>query len=188
MFERFTSSARGAVIQARDEAVRACHERVGTEHLVIALADDTGIAGEVLRDAGVTANALRRALAETSTTPDVDLDADALRSLGIDLDDVRRSVEETFGVGALDVPAGAVGPPRGRQRAGHVPFSPDAKKTLERAVRQALTLGQNRLGSEHVLLGVLDVDDGLGARLLAALGVDLGQLRATVIERSRRSA
>jgi hypothetical protein len=92
MFERFTSSARGAVIQARDEAVRACHERVGTEHLVIALADDTGIAGEVLRDAGVTANALRRALAETSTTPDVDLDADALRSLGIDLDDVRRSM------------------------------------------------------------------------------------------------
>jgi hypothetical protein len=35
---------------------------------------------------------------------------------------------------------------------------------------------------------VLDVDDGLGAQLLAALGVDLGQLRATVIERSRRSA
>jgi hypothetical protein len=56
------------------------------------------------------------------------------------------------------------------------------------AVRQALTLGQNRLGSEHVLLGVLDVDDGPGAQLLSALDVDLGQLRATVIERSRRSA
>jgi ATP-dependent Clp protease ATP-binding subunit ClpA len=188
MFERFTSSARGTVIRARDEAVQAGHDRVGTEHLVIALADDTGIAGEVLRDAGVTANALRWALNESSTTPDVDLDADALRSLGIDLDDVRRSVEETFGTGALDVPAGAAGRARGRQRGGHVPFSPDAKKTFERAVRQALTLGQNRLGSEHVLLGVLDVDDGPGAQLLSALDVDLGQLRATVIERSRRSA
>jgi ATP-dependent Clp protease ATP-binding subunit ClpA len=187
MFERFTSSARGTVIQARDEAVQAGADRVGTEHLVIALADDTGIAGEVLRDAGVTANALRWALNETSTSPDVDLDADALRTLGIDLDDVRRSVEDTFGAGALDVPVGAAGRTRGRQR-GHVPFSPDAKKTLERAVRQTLTLGQNRLGSEHVLLGVLDVDDGLGIQLLTALDVDLGQLRATVIERSRRSA
>ena len=179
MFERFTSSARGTVIRARDEAVDAGDDRVGTEHVVIALANDTGIAGEVLRDAGVTANALRWARNEKSAAPDVDLDADALRSLGIDLDDVRRSV---------DVPAGAAGGARGRQRGGHVPFSPDAKKTLERAVREALTLGQNRLGSEHVLLGVLDVDDGPGAQLLRALDVDLDQLRATVIERSRRSA
>jgi len=188
MFERFTSSARGTVVRARDEAVQAGHDRVGTQHVVIALADDTGTAGEVLRDAGVTANALRWALRETSSTPDVDLDADALRTLGIDLDDVRRSVEETFGAGALDIPARAGDRARGRQRAGHVPFSPDAKKGLERAVRQALTLGQNRLGSEHVLLGVLDVEDGLGAQLLTTLDVDLGRLRAAAIERSRRSA
>jgi ATP-dependent Clp protease ATP-binding subunit ClpA len=183
MFERFTSSARGTVVRAWNEAVQAGHDRVGTEHVVIALAEDTGIAGEVLRDAGVTANALRSALRETSSTPDVELDADALRTLGIDLDNVRRSVEETFGAGALDIAARAGDRARGRQRGGHVPFSPDAKKGLERAVRQALTLGQNRLASEHLLLGVLDVEDGLGAQLLTTLDVDLGRLRAAAIER-----
>ena len=145
MFERFTSSARGTVVRARDEAVQAGHDRVGTEHVVIALADDTGTAGEVLRDAGVTANALRWALRETSSTPDVDLDADALRTLGIDLDDVRRSVEETFGAGALDIPARAGDRARGRQRAGHVPFSPDAKKGLEMATKVSLIEARDRM-------------------------------------------
>ena len=114
------------------------------------------------------------------------LDADALRSIGIDLDDVRRRVEETFGAGALDDVPERTGRRRGRNR--HIPFTGRAKKSLERGLRQAITLGDTRIGSEHLLLGVLDEGSGLGVRMLRDQGVDLAQLRATTLERSRRSA
>lgn len=187
MFERFTASARGTVVRAQQEAQDAGDGHVGTEHVVIALAQDEGIAGEVLRGAGVTAQDLRR----TRVEGDVDdsggrLDADALRSLGIDLDDVRRSVEETFGEGALD--AALSRPSQRRWLGNHIPFSARAKKSLERGLRQAIMLGDTRIGSEHLLLGVLDEGTGAGVRLLRDRGVDLAQLRATAVERSRRSA
>ena len=184
MFERFTASARGTVVRAQQEAVDAGSEYIGTEHVAIALAQDDGIAGEVLREAGVTAPALRRQLQKTSKG-DEGLDASALRSLGIDLDDVRRSVEETFGEGALDTAA----PGRSRRRGGrHVPFTRRAKTSLERGLRQAIMLGDSRIGSEHLLLGLLDEGTGVGVRLLHELGVDPATLRARAVERSRRSA
>ena len=189
MFERFTASARGTVIRAQEEAADAGDHHVGTEHVVLALAQDDGVAGAVLRDAGVTAESLRRWLRRSSRDDDSGgrLDADALQSIGIDLDDVRRSVEETFGAGALDdVP----GRPGGRRwgRSGHIPFTARAKKSLERGLRQAITLGDTRIGSEHLLLGVLDEGSGLGVRMLRDEGVDLRGLRASTVERSRRSA
>ena len=187
MFERFTSGARGIVVRAQQEALRAGDGWIGTEHVVVALADDEGVAGEVLRAAGITADAARAARATGSGRAD-DLNADALKSLGIDLDDVRRSVEETFGPGALD---GSAPAPRGRRWlgrvGGHVPFTPDAKKVLERSVRQAVAGGDTRIGSEHLLLGVLDVE-GPGRTVLAGLGADPAALRASTLERGRRSA
>ena len=160
---------------------------IGTEHVVIALAQDDGVAGEVLRAAGVTAQELR----QSRVAGDVDdsggrLDADALRHLGIELDDVRRSVEETFGEGALDA-----APARGSRRrwgGSRIPFTGRAKASLERGLRQAIRLGDTRIGSEHLLLGVLDEGTGAGVRLLRDRGVDLAQLRASTVERSRRSA
>jgi len=187
MFERFTASARTTVIRAQEEAKDAGDGYIGTEHVVIALAQDEGIAGEVLRAAGVTAPDLRRA----RVAGDIDdnggrLDADALRSLGIDLDDVRRSVEETFGEGALD--AAAVTGSRRRWTGNHVPFTRRAKASLERGLRHAIMLGDTRIGSEHLLIGVLDEGTGAGVRLLRDRGVDLAQLRATTVERARRCA
>ena len=189
MFERFTASARGTVIRAQEEAADAGDHHVGTEHVILALAQDDGVAGAVLHDAGVTAESLRRWLRRGSGDDHSSgrLDADALQSIGIDLDDVRRSVEETFGAGALDdVP----GRPGGRRwgRSGHIPFTARAKKSLECGLRQAITLGDTRIGSEHLLLGVLDEGSGLGVRMLRDEGVDLRGLRASTVERSRRSA
>ncbi len=187
MFERLTTSARDTVVRAQQEAVRAGDSWIGTEHVVVALADDAGIAGEVLRAAGVTADATRSARTTGSGRAD-DLDSEALRSLGIDLDDVRRSVEETFGAGALDGPRPV---PRVRRWlgriGGHVPFTPDAKKALERSILQAVAHGDTHIGSEHLLLGVLDVE-GPGCTLLADLGADLAALRASTLEQVRRSA
>jgi ATP-dependent Clp protease ATP-binding subunit ClpA len=189
MFERFTASARSTVVRAQEEAADAGDHHVGTEHLILALAQDDGVAGAVLRDAGVTGERLRRWLRQVprddgSGGP---LDADALQSIGIDLDDVRRSVEKTFGAGALDDVPGRTG---GRRwgRSGHIPFTARAKKSLERGLRQAITLGDTRIGSEHLLLGVLDEGSGLGVRMLRDVGVELRALRATTVERSRRSA
>lgn len=189
MFERFTASARGTVVRAQQEAVDAGDHHVGTEHVVLALAQDDGIAGVVLRGAGVTTESLRRWLQHVPRDDESGgrLDADALHSIGIDLDDVRRSVEETFGAGALDdVPRRPGGRRWGRNK--HIPFTGRAKKSLERGLRQAITLGDTRIGSEHLLLGVLDEGSGLGVRMLRDEGVDLPGLRASTVERSRRSA
>jgi ATP-dependent Clp protease ATP-binding subunit ClpA len=187
MFERFTASARGTVVRAQQEAVDAGDGYIGTEHVVLALAQDEGIAGEVLRDAGVTAANLRRRRAEVGSDDSAGpLDADALRTIGIDLDDVRRSVEDAFGTGALDDTSSRRS---GRRWAGgHLGFTRHAKGSLERGLRQAVMLGITRIGSEHLLLGILDEGSGAGVRLLSAEGVDLAQLRATTVERSRRSA
>ena len=187
MFDRFTTGARGVVVRAQQEAVRAGNADMGTEHIVVALAGDDGVAGEVLRAAGVTARAARSALAAGSGRAD-DLDATALKTIGIDLDDVRRSVEDAFGAGALES-ADPDGPRRrwfGRV-GGHVPFAPDARQALERALRQAAANRDRRIGSEHLLLGVLDVG-GLGSDVLVGLGADVASLRAATLERLRRSA
>jgi ATP-dependent Clp protease ATP-binding subunit ClpA len=186
MFERFTASARATVVRAQEEAQDAGDGYIGTEHVVIALAQDDGVAGQVLRSAGVTAQDLRQSRIREDVDDGGRLDANALRSIGIDLDDVRRSVEETFGEGALDSsPAPAS---RRRWPGNHIPFSARAKKSLERGLRQALMLGDTRIGSEHLLIGVLDEGTGAGVRLLRDRGVDLADLRATTVQRSRRSA
>ncbi|MGV1008076.1 MAG: Clp protease N-terminal domain-containing protein [Dermatophilaceae bacterium] len=183
MFERFTQSARGAVMAAREEADRRGDGWIGTEHVVLALAEDDAVSEAVLLDAGVTAEVLRAAMVPGAPGARGDLDADALRTIGIDLQDVRRAVERTFGEGALDeLPV-----PPARRRSRHIPFTTGAKKALELAVRQAATLSGGSIGSEHLLLGVLD-EGGAGAHLLTSVGVDPQQLRATTVDKARRSA
>ena len=132
MFERFTASARGTVVRAQEEAADA-------GDVVVALAQDDGVAGAVLRDAGVTAESLRRWLRQVPADDESSgrLDADALQSIGIDLDDVRRRVEETFGAGALDdLPDRSGGRRWGRNK--HIPFTARAKKSLELGLRHGL--------------------------------------------------
>jgi hypothetical protein len=95
--------------------------------------------------------------------------AQVLHSLGISLPDVRSQVEEIIGHG-------------GTAPSGHVPFTPRAKKVLELALREALQLGHNYIGTEHILLGLVREGEGVAARVLVNLGADLSRVRQRVIE------
>jgi ATP-dependent Clp protease ATP-binding subunit ClpA len=167
MFERFTESARMAVRQAHTEAAGLGHERIGPEHLLIAVASLEGPASAALRTAGTTPETLREAVAREAPPA---LDADALASLGIDLAEVRRRVEAAFGPGALE---------RGR-RCSSPPFGPEAKKALELALRYAVKQGDRDIRAEHLLLGVLRTEDRPTLAALAATGTTPDAIRAAL--------
>jgi ATP-dependent Clp protease ATP-binding subunit ClpC len=93
--------------------------------------------------------------------------AKALESLGISLEAVRAQVEEIIGQGQ-SAPT------------GHIPFTPRAKKVLELSLREALQLGHNYIGTEHILLGLIREGDGGAARVLAGRGADLATVRQEV--------
>ena len=95
--------------------------------------------------------------------------ARALQSLGIRLDSVRSQVVETIGQGH-------------QSPSGHIPFTPRAKKVLELSLREALQLGHNYIGTEHILLGLIREGDGVAAQVLEKLGADLPKVRHTVIQ------
>jgi ATP-dependent Clp protease ATP-binding subunit ClpC len=95
--------------------------------------------------------------------------ARALESIGISLDAVRQKVEEIIGRGQQ--------PP-----SGHIPFTPRAKKVLELALREALQLGDNYIGTEHILLGLVREGDGVAAQVLVTLGADQNRVRQEVIQ------
>jgi ATP-dependent Clp protease ATP-binding subunit ClpC len=94
--------------------------------------------------------------------------AQALESLGISLEAVRQQVEERVG-------QGRVAP------TGHIPFKPEAKKALEFALREALQLGHNYIGTEHILLGLIREGDDVAAQVLQNLGADLNRVRQQVV-------
>lgn len=173
MFERFTKSAREAVTEAQTYAAELGHERIGDDHLLLAVRSGSGSsAARALADAGVDPTALRAEIERAHGQLGED-DAEALSALGIDLDAVRSKVEEAFGEGALDN-----GRPR-RRLGGHIPFTKDAKKVLELALREAIRLGDRSIGSEHVLLGIIRAE-GEGHAALRTLGVDAAALRRTL--------
>jgi len=95
--------------------------------------------------------------------------AKALESLGISLEKVRQQVEEIIGAGQS--------PP-----SGHIPFTPRAKKVLELSLREALQLGHNYIGTEHILLGLIREGEGVAAQVLVKLGADLSRVRQQVIQ------
>jgi ATP-dependent Clp protease ATP-binding subunit ClpA len=189
MFERFTSSAREAVVGAQGEARALGHRRIDTEHLLLGLLhgrDD--IAARVLREAGIEAEQVRAQIDRLAGIlgPLGASDAEALSSIGIDLDAVRTRIEETFGPGALEEPLPARRrrwPLRDRESewdSRHIPFSPRAKKVMELALREAVRLRHRYIGSEHLLLGLLRDGDGLAARILADAGLTVAGLREQV--------
>jgi len=97
------------------------------------------------------------------------LAAKALESLGISLEAVREKVEETIG-------------PAGSAPTGSPPFTPRAKKVLELSLREALQLGHNYIGTEHMLLGLVREGEGVAAQVLISLGADLSRVRQQVIQ------
>lgn len=138
MFERFTDRARRVVVLAQENARLLGHDYLGTEHVLIGLAQEgEGVAAQVLAQ------------------------------LGFKVDDLKALV-------LAEVPAGA--PP-----VGHIPFTPECKKAIELSLREALQLGHNYIGTEHVLLGLLREGEGLAARLIIEHGIGLNDVRRAVI-------
>src|SRR4029078_10934836 len=87
----------------------------------------------------------------------------------ISLATVRAELEEILGHG-------------GQAPAGHIPFTPRAKKVLELSRREALQLGHNYIGTEHILLGLIREGEGVAAQVLVKLGADLSRVRQGVIQ------
>ncbi len=187
MFERFTDSARAAVVDAQAQARSLHHDEVLAEHLLLAvLAEQASISAQVLREHGVEVARLTSEVAALGAG-----DHDALRAIGIDLTAVRQRAEAAFGPGALDRPR-----PRRtgflRRRVawsgGHVRFSAAAKRALEQSLRQALALRHHHIDVDHVLLGLLADDQDPAARTLQRLGVVPGDIRAQVQARLQQVA
>ena len=179
MFERFTDDARQAVVLAQEEAVALHHGWIGTEHVLLGVLRGGSDGARLLAGFGVDAGRRARRRVRAVGRGDDDIDPDALATLGIDLDAVRERVERAFGPGALSR--------RGRCRRGgtspRVPFSARAKKALELTLREAVSLGERDLRTEHLVLGLLREGDGVAARVLTERGVTLAAAREKVAGR-----
>ncbi|OGX19300.1 MAG: NDP-hexose 4-ketoreductase [Omnitrophica WOR_2 bacterium RBG_13_44_8] len=91
----------------------------------------------------------------------------ALMNLGLRFEDVRKGVIDIVGKGEV-------------QPVGHIPFTPRAKKVLELSLREALQMGHNYIGTEHILLGLIREGEGVAARVLLNLGVDIEKVREQI--------
>ena len=193
MFERFTDTAREVVVEAQGEARALGHGRIGTEHLLLGALrhpDQPGV--EALRRLGVTRERFRSGIREVVGDGGLTVaDAGALSTVGIDLDQVRRQIEDAFGPGALDQSDdGTPGRRRWRRHrsrgdrrpAGHIPFAPNAKRALERSLREALALKDRQIGVEHLLLGLLDLRTNRASEVLRHLGVEPSAARQQILD------
>lgn len=150
IFTRFAREARVCVEAAVEEARTLGHDSVGDEDLLLGiLRTDEGLVADALSSLGVTL--------EGGRTESERMASDALSSIGISLEDIRREAGDTFDARI----------PEDRR----ILFSPLAKKALERSLCEAVRLRDNRIGVEHVLLGMLRTEDGAAVRMLARMGV-----------------
>jgi ATP-dependent Clp protease ATP-binding subunit ClpC len=92
-----------------------------------------------------------------------------LKSMGVNLKDARVEVEKIIGRGSGFV-------------AVEIPFTPRAKRVLELSLEEARQLGHNYIGTEHLLLGLIREGEGVAARVLENLGVDLSKVRSQIIK------
>jgi ATP-dependent Clp protease ATP-binding subunit ClpC len=178
VYDRFTALAKRAMVAARDAADHLGHDYTGTEHLLLGLAQTAGRASEVLRAHGVELRRMRtevlrevaRSKPAQGTLADRTLTAkEALSSLGIDIDAIQRNADATFGPGKFTYP-----------RPG---FTVPAKQAVAWSLRAAKESGEERIDTEHLLLGVLSADS-TATRVLTALGVDVEAVRQALLSRA----
>jgi hypothetical protein len=144
---RVTECAQQAVLHARGEAGRLGHDRIRTEHLLLAL----------LRDQECLATAI-------------------LGERGVEVEALRRRVEQSAGPGKGDLPAVDV-----LEAGRHLPMTKPVTLVFGLAAREARELEQDRVGTEHLLLGLAREGDGVAARALEDLGAGLLELREAVV-------
>ncbi|WET80069.1 Clp protease N-terminal domain-containing protein [Amycolatopsis sp. QT-25] len=160
MFERFTTEAREVVVGAQRVASDEVAGNVDPLHLLTALARHTGALSALGCPADELADDLRRVRRRGGMS---DADVDALSGFGIDVEHIVERVEQTHGPGALS--GGR------RTRRGHRPLTPEAKKVLEKSLREAIDVGSKRIEGEHLLLALTAVP-GVAADVLAQRGID----------------
>lgn len=191
MFERFAADARDTVVGAQEVARSRGDDAIDAVHLLLALAGQDGGAGAVaLAAVGVDADDLERQV-DSARSHDP-LDGQALAALGIDLDEIRARTDAAFGPGALDR-AGDDERRRGRRnRRSHIPFTPEAKKSLELSLREAVHAGSRAIDSGHVLAAVARAKGSTAHRALvdalAAAGSDVAGLRAALAAGHRKAS
>lgn len=167
IFNRFARGTRACVEAALEEARTLGHDSVGDEDLLLGiLRANEGVAAEALSLLGVNLEAAR----EQSEM----MAAEALASVGISLENIRREAGEAFDMRISE----------GRR----IPFSPRAKKVLERSLKEAVRLRDSHIGTEHVLLGILGNTDGTAVRMLARMGVSTVVLEERLYELRGRAA
>jgi len=150
IFNRFAREARRCVEAAVEEARLMGHDSIGDEDLLLGiLSTGEGIAAEALTSLGVT---LRGAREESER-----MASDALASVGISFEDIRAQAGDAF---EMRIPDNR-----------RIPFSPRAKKVLERALEEGVRLRDRYLGPEHILLGILRTEDGTAVRMLTRMGI-----------------
>jgi ClpA/ClpB-like protein len=138
VFERYEDNAREAVSsRAKKEAEAFRHNYIGTEHILLGLLQEEGIASEALLGIGLTVEAVRARV--------------------------------VFIVGT------------GEEVTGSTPFTPRSKKILEMALRESITLGNNYIGTEHVLLALVRENEGVAARILLDADADQDRVRDAVL-------
>lgn len=178
MFERFTESAKSVLVEAQDLAVELGSRHIEPRHLLYgcaAVRDET--AGRVLRDLGITAASIRQSLPREDERAAESVDPSALRAIGVDYEAVRAAVEENFGPGALEA-APDRRLPTGRRRP---PFTPDAKRSLELALRVAVELHAKLMVPGHLLLGLLRLDDETVVATVEQAGTSVATVSAAVL-------
>jgi ATP-dependent Clp protease ATP-binding subunit ClpA len=176
--EAFTKAARAVVESALTHAQESMAAELRPEHLLEALLDDpTCLAARVLVDAGAPLPELRSELARRRHLYVDGLDADdaeALEAIGIDLDEVVRRIDRNLG---------GRSPKKGRLR-----FARSSKKALELALRESVAMRHGYIGTEHLLLGLVRVEDRVVADTLATFGIRRADLRDRVAEAVRRAS
>ena len=173
MFERFTRSARAAVVWAEEAGRREGASHIESGYVLLgAVQVDSSVAARALGRLGIEPGSLMERVRSLESDA---LDADALSGIGVDLDAVRTQVEATFGAGALDAPATP------RRAKGHVPFDPAAKKMLELALREAIRFTSKGIDTGHLLLAAARLDGATAQRALAWFGHDRRAIEEAVI-------
>jgi len=151
MFERFVHDARRVALEANSVAAGLGSSSVEAEHLLVSLAAGDDAAGRALRDAGLDPQELRDAIQRDFER--------VLRNVGID-------------ASGVDVPANC--------RSDTPRWGASAKQSLERALVEAKRRGDRRIGSEHILLGLLRAEHGTVPRILDAEGIDPDELTSAL--------
>jgi ATP-dependent Clp protease ATP-binding subunit ClpA len=167
IFNRFTDKCRRCVEDALEEARMLGHDSLGDEDLLLGILHaDEGIGAETLSSLGVTLEEAREESEEMLS--------DALSLIGISLEEIHRETGDTFDMRL----------PEDRK----IPLSLRAKKVLVQARKEMRELGDNYLGTEHILLGIVCNEDGTAVRMLASMGVSPETLEDRLYELRGRAA